>query len=164
MDASPLRCCPATAPVLAAGAAAVESGFKNVVCITLYNEPFELLRNSFSALLLSIGGQRRAPAPAATRSCVVIIADGRNRIDPQIMKFFDEVGVIDTGRSFSALGETVHLSRKRIDQVIAGLGATSDLTSEVDFAICVKNENRGKLHPCVVLPTDLSRAGSGALL
>jgi chitin synthase len=133
-------------PVLAAGAAAVRSGFKNVVCITLYNEPFELLRNSLSALLLSIGGQRMAPAQAATRSCVVIIADGRNRIDPLIMKFFSEVGVIDTGRSFSALGETVHLSRKRIDEVIAGLGATGDLTSEVDFAICVKDENRGKLH------------------
>src|SRR5271163_4486363 len=52
---------------LAAGAAAVGSGFKNVVCITLYNEPFELLRNSLSALLLSIGGQRLAPARAATR-------------------------------------------------------------------------------------------------
>jgi hypothetical protein len=42
---------------LAAGAASIASGFKNVVCITLYNEPFELLRNSLSALLLSIGGQ-----------------------------------------------------------------------------------------------------------
>ena len=133
-------------PSLAAGAATVENGFKNVVCITLYNEPFELLRNSLSALLLSIGGQRSAPAQAATRSCVVIIADGRNRIDPQIMRFFAEVGVIDTGRSFSALGETVHLSRKRIDEVMTGLGAAGDLTGEVDFAICVKDENRGKLH------------------
>ena len=132
-------------PVLAEGAPA-GSGFKNVVCITLYNEPFELLRNSLSALLLSIGSQRTAPAQSATRSCVVIIADGRNRIDEQIMRFFGEIGVIDTGRSFSALGETVHLSCKRIDEVIAGLGATGDLTSEVDFAICVKDENRGKLH------------------
>jgi chitin synthase len=131
-------------PSLAAGADSV--GFKNVVCITLYNEPFELLRNSLSALLLSISGQRSAPVQAATRSCVVIIADGRNRIDPQIMRFFAEVGVIDTGRSFSALGETVHLSRKRIDEVMTGLGASGDLMGEVDFAICVKDENRGKLH------------------
>jgi chitin synthase len=131
---------------LAAGAARVESGFKNVVCITLYNEPFELLRNSLAALLLSIGSQRLAPAQAATRSCVVIIADGRNRIDLKIMEFFSEVGIINMGRSFSALGETVHLSRKRIDEVLAGLGAASENTSEVDFAICVKDENRGKLH------------------
>jgi hypothetical protein len=79
-------------PVPAAGAAPVGSGFKNLVCITLYNEPFELLRNSLSALLLSIGGQRLERAQAATRSCVVIIADGRNRIDPQIMRFFTELG------------------------------------------------------------------------
>ena len=133
-------------PVAAAGAAAIESGFKNVVCITLYNEPFELLRNSLSALLVSIGAQSFARPQTATRSCVVIIADGSNRIDAQILRFFAEVGVIDTGRSFSALGETVHLSRKRIGEVMTGLGAAGDLMGEVDFAICVKNENRGKLH------------------
>jgi chitin synthase len=130
----------------AAGAATVENEFKNVVCITLYNEPFELLKNSLSALILSIGGQKSAPARAATRSCVVIIADGRNRIDPQIMQFFAEVGIIDTGRSFTALGETVHLSSRRINEVMIGLGAAGDLTGEIDFAICVKDENRGKLH------------------
>ena len=132
--------------VLAAGAAAIENGFKNVVCITLYNEPFELLRNSLSALLSSIGAQRFAPPQAGTRSCVVIIADGRNRTDAQILRFFGEVGIIDTGRSFSALGETVHLSRKRVDEVMTGLGVDGDVQGEVDFAICVKNENRGKLH------------------
>ena len=131
---------------LAAGAARVESGLKNVVCITLYNEPFELLRNSLAALLLSIGSQRSAPAQAATRSCVVIIADGRNRIDLKIMEFFSEVGIINTGRSFSALGETVHLSHKPICEVMASLGAAEDLAGEIDFAICVKDENRGKLH------------------
>ena len=136
----------ARAPILAAGAAAAGSGFKNVVCITLYNEPFELLRSSLSALILSIGGQRLAPAQAATGSCVVIIADGRNRIDPQIMRFFAELGVIGAGRSFSALGETVHLSRKRIDEVMTALGAPGDLMGEIDFAVCVKDENRGKLH------------------
>ena len=41
----------------------IESGFKNVVCMTLYNEPFELLRNSLSSLLVSIGAQRTG-APA----------------------------------------------------------------------------------------------------
>jgi hypothetical protein len=45
----------------------------------------------------------------------------------QILRFFTEVGVIDTGRSFSAFGETVHLSRKRIDEVMTGLGAAGDL-------------------------------------
>jgi chitin synthase len=133
-------------PVLAASAAAIESGFKNVVCITLYNEPFDLLRNSLSALLLSIGARSFAPPLAGTRSCVVIIADGRNRMDAQILRFFAEVGVIDTERSFSALGETIHLSRKRIDEVMSALGVQGGLRGEIDFAICVKNENRGKLH------------------
>jgi chitin synthase len=135
-----------TQPVSATGAAASDGGFKNVICITLYNEPFDLLRSSLSALLLSIGGQRSALAQAATRSCVVVIADGRNRIDPQIMRFFGELGVIDTGRSFSALGESVHLSRKRLGEVMTSLGGACDLEGEIDFAICVKNENRGKLH------------------
>jgi hypothetical protein len=31
--------------VLGVGAPSVESGFKNVVCMTLYNEPFEQLKN-----------------------------------------------------------------------------------------------------------------------
>jgi hypothetical protein len=133
-------------PVLATGAASIASGFKNVVCITLYNESFELLRNSLSALLVSIGGQGFSPTQAAKRSCIVIIADGRDRIDPEIIKFFEELRVLGSGRSFSALGETVHLSRKRIDEVMAGLGTASDLTGEVDFAVCVKDGNRGKLH------------------
>ena len=38
----------------------IESGFKNVVCMTLYNEPFELFRNSLSALLASLDAQRLA--------------------------------------------------------------------------------------------------------
>jgi chitin synthase len=134
-------------PVFAIRAAANESGFKNVVCITLYNEPFELLRTSLSALLSSIGGaQGSTPGRLGTRSCVVIIADGRNRIDVQIMRFFAEAGVIDTGRSFSALGETVHLSCKAIDEVMTSLGVPGDFGGEIDFAICVKTENRGKLH------------------
>jgi chitin synthase len=127
-------------------ALSAERGFKNVVCMTLYNEPFELLRNSLSALLASIDAQRFGRRYGATSSCVVIIADGRNRVDPEILRFFEEVGVVHTGRSFSALGETVHLSRKRIDEVMTGLGVGGSLTGEVDFAICVKNENRGKLH------------------
>jgi len=133
-------------PVIGAGAAPAGSRFKNVVCITLYNESFELLRNSLSALLLSIAGQRLGRARAPTRSCVVIVADGRNRIDEQIMRFFGQIGFLDTGRSFSALGETVHLSRKLIGEVLAALGADEDVAGEVDFAICVKDENRGKLH------------------
>jgi chitin synthase len=127
-------------PRLAESAAPRAVGFKNAVCITLYNEPFELLRSTLSALLLSVSGQ------SAARSCVVIIADGRNRIDPEIMRFFVELGVIGAGRSFSALGETVHLSRKRIDGVMAGLGAHGDFEGKIDLAICVKSENRGKLH------------------
>ncbi len=132
--------------VFGARVAASEIGFKNVVCITLYNEPFALLRNSLSALLLSIGAQGFAQGRMGTQSCVVIIADGRNRIDEQIMRFFGEVGVIDTGHSFSALGETVHLSRKRIDEVMSRMGLQGGLQGEIDFAICVKSENRGKLH------------------
>src|SRR5271170_7251343 len=75
-------------PADLAGAAADGSGFKNVVCITLYNEPFELLRNSLSALLVSIGAQGSVLGRPEIKSCVVIIADGRNRIDPRIMRFF----------------------------------------------------------------------------
>jgi chitin synthase len=131
---------------LATRAPSVESGFKNVVCMTLYNEPFEQLRDSLSALLASIDAQRFALPQSATRSCIVIIADGRNRADPEILRYFKEVGIIDTGSWFSALGETVHLSRHRIDEMMASLGVSGDFSGEVNFAICVKNENRGKLH------------------
>ena len=145
--------------------AAAESGFKNVVCITLYNEPFELLRSSLSALIFSIGAQRTSAPAQAARSCVVIIADGRNRIDPQIMRFFTRAGVIDTGRSFSALGETSISRGKRIDEVMTRLGVAGDLMGEIDFAVCVKDrKSRQAPFPCAVFPMDLPRAASRALL
>jgi chitin synthase len=132
--------------VLAVGAASVESGFKNVICMTLYNEPFEQLKDSLSALVASIDAQRFALPQIATRSCIVIIADGRNRADPEILRYFKELGITDTGSGFSALGETVHCSSKRIEEVMTSLGVTGDFSGEVNFVICVKNENRGKLH------------------
>ena len=126
--------------------ALIESGFKNVVCMTLYNEPLELLRTSLSALLVSIDAQRTSAPGMAARSCIVIIADGRDRAHAEILRFFRDAGLIDTGRSFSALGETVHLSRQRINNIMASLGVDGGLTGEVSFAICIKNQNRGKLH------------------
>jgi hypothetical protein len=151
--------------VLASGAVSVESGFKNVVCMTLYNEPFEQLKNSLSTLVASIDAQRFALPQIATRSCIVIIADGRNRADPEILRYFKEVGITDTGTRFSALGETVHCSRKRIEEVMTTLSVSGDFSGELNFAICVKNENRGKLDShAPVLSMDLPRAPSGALL
>ena len=132
--------------MLAAGAAAIESGFKNIVCMTLYNESFELLRSSLAALLTSVDAQQSAAPGRETRSCVVIIADGRNRIDPDVLHFFRRAELLDTGRSFSALGETVRLSRQRAGKIMTDLGVVADLADEVNFAICVKNQNCGKLH------------------
>ena len=114
--------------------------------MTLYNEPFEQLRSSLSALVASIDAQRRAAPQIETSSCIVIVADGRNRVDAEILQYFKQVGITDTGSSFSALGETVHLSRHRIEEVMASLGVRGDFSGEVNFAICIKNENRGKLH------------------
>jgi cellulose synthase/poly-beta-1,6-N-acetylglucosamine synthase-like glycosyltransferase len=114
--------------------------------MTLYNEPFEQLRNSLSALVGSIDAQRLALPEIATRSCIVIIADGRNRVDPEILRWFKELGITDTGSGFSALGETVHCSRKRVEEIMASLGVNGDFGGEVNFAVCVKNENCGKLH------------------
>ena len=128
--------------VLASDGGAIESGFKNVVCLTLYNEPFEQLKASLSALVASIA----ALPEVATRSCIVIIADGRDRADPEILRYFEEAGLTDPGTRFPALGETVHCSRKRIEEVMASLGVSGDSSGEVNFAICVKKENRGKLH------------------
>lgn len=124
----------------------IETGFKNVVCMTLYNEPLELLRSSLSALLVSIGAQKTSAPGMASRSCVVIIADGRDRADAEVLRFFRQTGLIDTGCSFSALGETVHFSCRRIDDIMTSLGIAGELGGEVNFAICVKNQNRGKLH------------------
>jgi chitin synthase len=124
----------------------IESGFKNVVCMTLYNESFEHLRSSLSALVVSIGAQQSAATARATRSCIVIIADGRDRVDPEILLFFERAGLIDTGCSFPALGETVHFSRQHAAEIMADMGVESELTGEVHFAICVKKQNRGKLH------------------
>jgi len=35
------------------------------------------------------------------------LKDGRNRVDADILQYFKQVGITDTGSSFSALGETV---------------------------------------------------------
>ena len=72
--------------------ALIESGFKNVVCMTLYNEPLELLRTSLSALLVSIDAQRTSAPGLAARSCIVIIADGRDRAHAEILRFFRTPG------------------------------------------------------------------------
>jgi chitin synthase len=125
---------------------AIERGFKNVFCMTLYNEPLEQLKNSLSALIASIEAQEYQAEAPATKSCIVIIADGRDRVDPDTLRFFQSAGLMDTGSSFLALGETVHFSRRRAGDIMATLEAGGQFGCEVSFAICVKNMNRGKLH------------------
>jgi chitin synthase len=142
---------------------AIEGGFKNVFCMTLYNEPFEFLQRSLSALIASIEAQEPGFRATLTKSCVVIIADGRDRADPDILQFFRDAGLMDAGSSFPALGETIHLSRQRAGDIMAALGASGQFRREVSFAVCVKNQNRGKLHShalffqsiCPVLRPDL---------
>jgi cellulose synthase/poly-beta-1,6-N-acetylglucosamine synthase-like glycosyltransferase len=114
--------------------------------MTLYNEPLEQLKNSLSALIASIEADIPESRERATKSCIVIIADGRDRVDPNILQFFQSAGLLDAGSSFPALGETVHVSRHRAGDIMARLGAGGQFRSEVSFAICIKNQNRGKLH------------------
>jgi chitin synthase len=131
--------------------------------MTLYNEPFEFFQKSLSALIASIEAQEPGSRTTLTKSCIVVIADGRDRVDADILQFFHRAGFTDTGSSFSALGETVHLSRHTADDVMAALGAGGQFSCELSFAICVKNQNRGKLHShalffqsiCPVLGPDL---------
>lgn len=125
---------------------AIERGFKNVFCMTLYNEPLDQLKNSLSALIASIEAQEYETQGPTTRSCIVIIADGRDRVDADILQFFQSAGLMDTASSFLAFGETVHFSRHRAGDIMATLGAGGQFRCEVSFAICVKNLNRGKLH------------------
>jgi chitin synthase len=125
---------------------AIERGFKNVFCMTLYNEPLEQLKNSLTALIASIEAQEYEAHAPTTKSCIVIIADGRDRVDPDILQFFQSLGLVETGSSFLALGETVHFSHRRADDIMATLGAGGHFRCDVSFAICVKNMNRGKLH------------------
>ena len=107
--------------------------------MTLYNEPLDQLKNSLSALIASIEAQEYATQGPATRSCIVIIADGRDRVDADILQFFQSAGLMDTASSFLALGETVHFSRHRAGDTMATLGAGGQFRCEVSFAICVKN-------------------------
>lgn len=123
----------------------IDSGFTNVVCMTLYNESMAMLKSSLSALLVSINAQQSG-VPQAARSCIVVIADGRDRVDPEILLFFKRAGLVDTGCWFEALGETVHFSRHHASEIMTQLGIESALTGDVYLAICVKQQNRGKLH------------------
>ena len=126
--------------------AATARGFENAVCMTIYNESLVLLRSSLSALIASIDAARREMPTRETRSCIVIIVDGEDRADAEVLRFFQRAGLADTGFAFPALGETVHLSRHCAAAIMAALGVHGEVTGELHFALCVKACNRGKLH------------------
>ena len=127
--------------------ALIESGFKNVVCMTLYNEPLELLRTSLSALLVSIDAQRTSAPGMAARSCIVIIADGRDRAHAEIIAIFPGrradrhralvFGARRDGPSLTAAHQQYHgepWGRRRVSRAKSVLPSASRI------------ENRGKLH------------------
>jgi hypothetical protein len=114
--------------------------------MTIYNESFALPQSSLSALIASIATEGAGPAVCERRSCIVIIADGEDRADKDVLRFLRRAGLLETGCWFPALDETVHLSRHDAGTSMAELGAPGCARGDIYFAVCVKVRNHGKLH------------------
>ncbi len=121
----------------------------NLICITLYNEPVEAFLATLSALLISLlDFATERPALERANSCVCILADGAEKLSASIMRFLVENQLFSTENS-SLPNRDLHFSSLDAGALLDAMGTRPQMMAEhaalVNFVVCVKPENRGKL-------------------
>jgi chitin synthase len=133
------------------GEVAPASGDRHAFCITLYNEAAPLVRESLISLLLAVRTARSQMATRALHSTICIIADGESSLDPACTKLFEQCGLVKRQRSLAPAEMEIHTTTRPLDGLLRALGhetheAPSPRTDSIDFVVCIKSGNAGKLH------------------
>lgn len=134
----------------ARGAAAPEPGDRHAFCITLYNEKASLVRESLASLLLALRAARERVPSRAFHSTICIIADGESALDSACVALFERCGLVQRRRSLAPAEMEFHSTTRPLDGLLQALGhppgAAPPRSGDVEFIVCIKSGNAGKLH------------------
>lgn len=123
-------------------------GPKNALCVTVYNESWQAVRDTLISLVRSIGHIHAQPEYASEFSTICIIADGADRLHAETKLGLKRAGIL---RSYAwPLNANVecHLSLHAADELLRALDVqieTAAIRNPIRFLFCVKKQNTGKL-------------------
>jgi cellulose synthase/poly-beta-1,6-N-acetylglucosamine synthase-like glycosyltransferase len=133
------------------GTAAPAIADRHAFCITLYNEEAVLVRESLTSLLLALRTARERVPSRAFHSTICIIADGQSSLDRACVELFERCGLVQRRRSLAPAEMEFHSTTRPLDGLLQALGHPLDETQashvgNVEFIVCIKSGNAGKLH------------------
>jgi cellulose synthase/poly-beta-1,6-N-acetylglucosamine synthase-like glycosyltransferase len=120
-------------------------------CITLYNEAAPMVRESLISLLVALRTARADTTSRAFHATICIIADGERALDPGCAKLFERCGLVHRRRSLAPAEMEIHTTTRPLDGLLQALGGAggaspSPPAGNVEFVVCIKSGNAGKLH------------------
>ena len=118
---------------------------RNAFCITLYNEPWESLRETLCSVILATEETNRLSAHG---NVLCVVADGIDRLDAGVLEALESSGFLVRVPMIEDETE-IHVSHHRNADLLARWGSpgTNPSASEIStVVVCLKRSNRGKLH------------------
>lgn len=146
---------------MSSGAACIAPA--SMVCVTVYNESLPHLTKTLSCLMQSFRQAQRHYIESAREVCIVIVIDGVEKADPQVLGFLQQAGLIDldigqqqaTRFFFGRLGAQTLSQLNPVQTNSAENSAGGDDLHQVACVVCIKRCNRGKLHSHALFFGDL---------
>lgn len=127
-----------------------QSGLESAFCITIYNEKLIRLQRTLSSVIASLANKVHCGETADDRFCLCLIVDGVDKMDPELLAWLDQAGLMDARCTIEIEGCATYSSSRRIADLARHLepGSIPPVApeQEIGFILCLKHENRGKLH------------------
>jgi len=119
-------------------------------CITVYNETLDYLKRTLASILVSFDRRPRETLGGAS-VCLCVMIDGASVADPGLMRWFRDQGMIDDDGDALARPYGLYLSAIAADALFDLVGEPEQECLRpqgelIRLIVCVKPENRGKLH------------------
>jgi chitin synthase len=124
---------------------------ENICCITLYNEKKAVLQETLSTLILSLRQFHSQVSARTSFSTICIIADGMEKVDPSVIEFFSECGLLNKKFALKDDNTDFHFTRYRPDVLLKKISGLDQVVEQesletIRIIVCLKHSNRGKLH------------------
>jgi len=121
-----------------------EGGRGIAVCLTLYNEPANLLQSSLETLIASLD-QLGDQSSEFSHAVVCVIADGETHLSNSARTYLDTLGLTPQGQSLRGFKGTIDARKILPSQSLGTFVRSSSSRMEISLRLVSKTDNAGKL-------------------